>query len=104
MYPIGTLKVTWVLGPEYTTLNSQMFKKQDLDKAIEYGKNMGGKDFMIFELAENKGDSYSWKLLPYGDAKKFVSSMKNQDSAIFKGIVLVGAGLAVYGLLNLLSK
>ena len=105
MYPIGTIKVTWIKKEDFTILNSQMFKKQDLQKAIDFAKNVSqGKDFMIFELVEtNKNDGYTWKLLPYGDYKRFVRTMQNADSAIFKGIVLIGIGLAVFGLLNLVK-
>ena len=106
MYPIGTLKVTWLNKEDFTILRSQMFKEENIDQAIDFGKKMsGGKDFMIFQLMEKPTkDAYVWKLLPYGSSKRFINTMQNTDSIIFKGVVLLGLGLAIYGLLTLFKE
>ena len=82
MYPLGTIKVTWIKKDDFTILNSQMFKKQDLQSAIKFAENVSeNKDFMIFELqSKNDKDGYTWKLLPYGDYKRFIITMENADS------------------------
>jgi hypothetical protein len=35
---------------------------------------------MLFELDKTDGVSYTWKLLPYGDYKQYLSSMKFRDN------------------------
>jgi hypothetical protein len=83
-----------------------MFKAENIDQAIEYGKKMSdGQNFMIFKLIEtNNQDGYVWKLLPYGDSKRFIRVMENSESYVFKGLILLGVGLAFYGLLTLFKK
>ena len=106
MYPIGTLKVTWINKEDFTILRSQMFKKENIDQAVDFGKKMsGGKDFMIFQLTETPSkDAYVWKLLPFGDSKRFINTMQNSESIIFKGFILLGVGLAIYGLLTFFKE
>jgi hypothetical protein len=96
MYQIGTLKLTWIDKKDYTILKSIMFKKNELQKALQSSKPFGN-NFMLFELTENKNDSYSWKLLPYGDAKRFVNTMKLYDNILFKPFILLTIGFAFYG-------
>lgn len=103
MYQSGTLKLTWIDPKDYTILKSMMFKKGDLQKALEAAKPMGN-DFMLFELVETKNDAYTWKLLPYGDAKRFVSTMKVYDSFLFKPLLIVGISFAIYGLYKAFNK
>ena len=38
MYPIGTLKLTWINSNDYTILDSTMYKPQELDKALSEAK------------------------------------------------------------------
>jgi hypothetical protein len=104
MYPVGTLKVTWINENDYKTLRSQMFKKDELEEAIAYGKFMAKNDFMIFELVDQpQNDSYTWKLLPYGDAKRFVRTMENFNSTFFKLAVVTTVALAFYGLFRVMK-
>jgi hypothetical protein len=103
MYPIGTLKLTWINPKDYTILNSTMFKKDELQSALEASK-LFGNDFMLFELIKTKGDGYSWKLLPYGDAKRFVSTMKIYDNILFKPLVILGVFFAFYGIYEMVKK
>jgi hypothetical protein len=103
MYETGTLKLTWIDPKDYTVLNSVMFKKNELSKALEYAKRFGS-DFMLFELIQTKNDAYSWKLLPYGDAKRFVSTMKVYDNILFKPVVLVALSFAIYGVYKAFGK
>ncbi len=103
MYPIGTLKLTWIDPKDYTILNSIMFKKEELQKALEVAKPFKN-DFMLFELTQTKNDSYSWKLLPYGDAKRFVNTMKVYDNILFKPLVFLGVGFAFYGIYKAINK
>lgn len=105
MYEIGTIKVTWIYKDNFMVLNSKMFKKNELEKALAFAKGLNvGKDFMIFELMETKNDAYKWKLLPYGDADKFVKSMEYQNSRFLQGLVGLGLILAIYGTYKVFSK
>ena len=102
MYPIGTLKLTWINPNDYTILDSKMFKSDELEKALKETDNK--KDWMIFQLTWNKNDSYSWKLLPYGTADEFVRSMKIKDSLVIPFIAIAGTGLLVYLILDKISR
>lgn len=103
MYPIGTLKLTWIDPKDYTILKSMMFGKNDLNKALETAKPLKN-DFMLFELVQTKNDSYTWKLLPYGDANRFVRTMKFYDSILFKPLLILGVSFAVYGIYKAINK
>lgn len=73
MYPIGTLKVAWVeKNPEY--LSSDMFGPTQLTEAIALGEKKG--DYMIMQLVSQSKDYYRWKLMPYGNYKQYLRSMK----------------------------
>lgn len=96
MYPTGTIKLTWIDPSDYTILESKMFRKIDLMKAVEEAKTKPG--FMIFELLKTKNDEYTWKLLPYGEYKRFTRSMKLNDSILFKLGVLIFIGFGIYGI------
>jgi hypothetical protein len=102
MYPIGTLKLTWINSNDYTVLDSMMFKPEELDKALNEADKK--KDWMIFQLTWNKDDAYSWKLLPYGTADEFVRSMKIKDSLLIPYLAIAGAGLFIYLILDKISR
>lgn len=105
MYEIGTIKVTWIYRDNFMILNSMMFKKNELEKALEFAKRLQvGDDYMIFKLVDNKNDAYKWELLPYGDAKKFVKSMEYQNSRFLQGLVGLGLILAIYGAYKAIAK
>lgn len=73
MYPIGTLKVAWVeKNPEY--LSSDMFAPTQLGAAIALGEKKG--DYMIMQLVSQSKDYYRWKVMPYGNYKQYIRSMK----------------------------
>lgn len=72
MYPLGTLKVVWVEDNiEY--LSSDMFKPDQINQAVAYGKTKGA--FMIMELISQKKDLYRWKVLPYGKHKEYLKGV-----------------------------
>jgi hypothetical protein len=72
MYPLGTLKVVWVEDNiEY--LSSDMFKPDQINQAIAYGKTKGA--FMIMELISQQKDLYRWKVLPYGKHKEYLKGV-----------------------------
>lgn len=106
MYPLGTIKVTWIDKDDFTVLKSQMYPKDQLEKALAFSKALGvGSDFMIFQLIEIPSqDAYRWKLLPYGDAKKFIKSMEYQNSRFLQGLVGLGLILAIYGAYKAIAK
>lgn len=103
MYSSGTLKLTWIDPKDYTILKSVMFKKDELQKALQAAKPLGN-DFMLFELVETKNDAYTWKLLPYGDARRFVTTMKVYDNFLFKPLVVSSIFLAIYGVYKIIKK
>jgi hypothetical protein len=98
LYGSGTIKLTWINPNDYSILESKMFPKEKLQQALEESK--GKNKWMIFELKSNTGDQYSWSLLPYGEAKTFVKTMKFRDSVWYP--VLIGAG--ILGVIYLISK
>lgn len=72
MYPLGTLKVVWVEDNiEY--LSSNMFKPDQLNEAIAYGKKRG--DYMIMQLVSQEKDLYRWRLLPYGNYNQYLKGV-----------------------------
>ena len=92
LYGAGTVKLTWINPSDYSVLESKMFPKDKLRQALEESK--GKNKWMIFELKSTEGDQYSWSLLPYGEAKSFVRTMKFRDS-IWYPILIGGAVLTV---------
>jgi hypothetical protein len=73
MYPIGTIKVAWV-EKDVEYLSSDMFKPDELDKAVALGESVG--DYMIMQLIEQSKDYYRWRVLPYGRHKQYIKGMK----------------------------
>jgi|TARA_R100000908_G_C3697637_1_gene109418 hypothetical protein len=89
-YNKGTIKLTWIDPKDYTILNSRMFTNlQDAKLSVPQTKSKGN-NFLFFQLSETDGNSYSWKLLPYGKHKEYVNGMKLKDNPIYKfGIPLL---------------
>jgi hypothetical protein len=102
MYEIGTVKLTWINPKDYTLLESKMYKKEDLQKALSDAKTKP--DFMLFTLLNTKGDEYQWKLMPYGKANKFVQSMQLSKSTIVPYVAMGILGFAMYGIYKIFSK
>ena len=98
-YQQGTIKLTWIDPSNYKILNSSMFS--DIESALAQAPK---KNWMLFELDKTDGVSYTWKLLPYGDYKQYLSSMKFRDNKFlyFGGLALVFIG--IFTLLNKLDK
>ena len=97
MYQPGTLKLTWISPTDFSVLESTMLDKNNLSGALKLAETKP--NFMIFQLTETKGDFYKWKLLPYGEAKRFVFQMKMHHNklAYFVGLALLGfAGYGIY--------
>lgn len=101
MYEIGTIKLTWINPNNFKILESKMFSKDDLEKAIQEGNKLG--KFMIFELSSTSNDEYEWKLLDYGQSKDFVRSMQFRENPLAKMIVLGIVGLSIYGAYKLVK-
>ena len=97
MYQPGTLKLTWISPTDFSVLESTMLDKNNLSGALKLAETKP--NFMIFQLTETKGDFYKWKLLPYGEAKRFIFQMKMHHNklAYFVGLALLGfAGYGIY--------
>jgi hypothetical protein len=89
-YMKGTIKLTWIDPKNYGILCSKMF--ETLDEALKNTEDK--KDWLVFRLVESDGDSYKWELLPYGESKSYLSSMKVSDFLEKYGLyVLLGLGI-----------
>ena len=100
MYSEGTIKLTWINPSDYTILESSMY--DSVNTAL---KNIGDKkDWMIFQLQKVEGDSYKWKLLPYGKYKSFVNGMRFRNSGLYGITIFSIACLSFYGIYKLISK
>lgn len=102
MYELGTLKLTWIEPTDYTVLKSQMYKKDDLNKALRDAESKP--DWMLFQLQKTENDGYEWKLLPYGTYKSFVRSMKIRNSSWFPIAIIAGIGLGAFLILDKASQ
>jgi len=102
MYEIGTLKLTWINPQDYSILESKMFNKNALKEALEYAKNKP--DWMLFELKRTQDNEYQWKLLPFGEAKRFITSMKWQNSWLMPFVSIAILGFAGYGIYKTIKK
>lgn len=100
MYEKGTIKLTWINPTDYTVLDSSMYKS--VDEALANSKDK--KNFMLFELTERAGDTYKWKLLPYGSYKEFVRGMKLRDSKLAKIGMIAVLGFALFGIYKLVTR
>jgi hypothetical protein len=89
-YQEGTIKLTWIDPKNYEILNSSMF--ENVESAVAKApKN----NWMLFKLDKTDGINYTWKLLPYGDYKQYLSSMKFRDNKLlyFGGLAVVFVGI-----------
>jgi hypothetical protein len=78
-----------------------MFPKGALEQMQKYVEANNLKKHMAFELVATKNDEYEWRLLPYGEANKFLFHMKAQDSLIMWGVLVAILGFSVYGMYKL---
>lgn len=102
MYEIGTLKLTWINPNDYTILESKMFSKDELTKALRESESKP--DWMLFQLETTKDDAYKWKLLPYGTADSFLRSMKIRNNPWYPLLIVAGIGLGAYLILDKASS
>ena len=102
MYEIGTLKLTWINPLDYTLLESKMYNKTALKEALKDAESKP--DFMLFELVKTKDHSYEWKLLPYGEADRFVRSMQLSKNVYMPYLGLAVLGFAVYGIYKAIKR
>ena len=102
MYQPGTLKLTWINPNDFSVLESTMFDKNNLSGALKLAESKP--NFMLFELTETKGDYYKWKLLPYGEAKRFVFQMKMHHSKLMYIVGLALLGFAGYGIYKTIKR
>jgi hypothetical protein len=98
-YKIGTIKLTWIDPKDYTILESKMFNS--VDEALKnIPSEVKENEFMMFELIKTDGNSYEWKLLPYGIHKRFVQGMEFRDNKLY---YYGSMGLGVLGAFYLLK-
>ena len=57
-----------------------------------------GDQWLLMELVQSDGKKYSWKLLPYGRHKSYVSGMKFRDNTILR---LVTIAIFLFGAYSL---
>ncbi len=98
MYPLGTIKLTWINPNDFSVLESQMYDPKRLDLALADAK--GKPDWMIFQLTSTTNDAYTWKLLPYGTYKSFIRSMQFRNSVWYSMLLAGGIALGVYLLID----
>ena len=97
MYKEGTIKVAWINPSNFNELSSTMYSS--LPEALESTKSKS--DFMIMRLIENKGDSYKWEVLPYGDYKSYNYGMKISKNPIAQAIL---GALILFGAYSVVQK
>jgi hypothetical protein len=91
-YLKGTIKLTWIDPSDFSVLSSEMF--ETLEEALKNTKDK--KDWLVFRLKESDGNKYKWELLPYGESKNYINSMKVSDFIDKYGIyVLIGIGALI---------
>lgn len=100
-YSKGTIKLTWIDPKNYEILNSAMFETIDgaLSKVPKNNEN-----WMIFRLESTDGVNYTWKLLPYGQYKEYISGMKFRDSPVLYYGSLALMIFGAYSFLRLFAK
>ena len=88
-YKEGTIKLTWITKDKVSILNSTMF--DNVQEALANRNNFyNGKDWLLMELIKTDGNTYEWKLLPYGDFKSYKIGMHIKDN---KTNYLIGISL-----------
>lgn len=81
-YEKGTIKVVWVENNIHE-IHSRMF--EDEKEAAQFAKDKH--EYVIFSLIkQNNMETFSWKLLPYGNYKIYVMLMRFYHR--FKGNLL----------------
>jgi hypothetical protein len=61
-------------------------------------------NWMIFKLEQTDGVNYSWKLLPYGQYKEYISGMKFRDNKILYYGALALTIYGAYSVLKMFAK
>jgi hypothetical protein len=102
MYEIGTIKLTWINPLDYTLLESKMYNKTALNEALKDAQSKP--DFMLFELVKTQNHQYEWKLLPYGEADRFVRSMQVSKNVLMPYVGLAIIGFAAYGIYKVIKR
>lgn len=101
MYEKGTIKITWINPKDFSVLESQMFNKVNLQEALKVANTKP--NFMVFELTENKGNYYKWKLLPYGEHDRFIRAMEMNANPLYKIALFAFIGFGIYGIYKTLK-
>ena len=100
-YSVGTYKLTWIDPKNYEILNSAMFETIEgaLSKVPKDNEN-----WLLFRLESTDGINYTWKLLPYGQYKEYINSMKLSDNPIIRygaiALIIFGA----YSIIRMIGK
>ncbi len=91
-YLKGTIKLTWIDPNDFSVLSSEMF--ETLEEALK--NTADKKDWLVFRLKESDGNKYKWELLPYGESKNYINSMKVSDFLDKYGLyLLIGLGIVI---------
>jgi hypothetical protein len=100
-YSEGTIKLTWIDPKNYTILNSAMFETIDgaISKAPKDNDN-----WLLFKLETTDGLNYTWKLLPYGQYKEYISGMKFRDNPFLYYGTLALMILGAFSIVKLIGK
>jgi hypothetical protein len=102
VYPLGTIKLTYINPSKYEFLHGEMYP--DVKTALENANNLSESDqWLIMELVKSDGKKYSWKLLPYGKYKGYVSGMKFRKSTILRLITIAIFLFGVYSIGKILN-
>ena len=96
-YQIGTIKLTYINPDDYKILHGEMYDTIPEALAQVDQKNKGN-NWLLFELIQTDGKSYSWKLLPYGKHRGYISGMKLRDNTILR---LIMTAIFLYGIFTL---
>lgn len=100
IYPVGTIKLTWIDDLNNSILHSKMYKS--VDEALK--NTQSKKNWLIFNLKSVDGDNYTWDLLPYGTSKKYQLGMSFVDNKILMLSSLTLVGLGVFYVFKLFKK
>lgn len=103
-YPIGTLKLTWVNPQNFTTLESKMFRVDELPTLMDEVQRNKIKKFLVFKLVENDQNYYKWELQPQGNFKEFNFGMSIYENRFYQVLILGILGFAFYGIYKTIKK
>ena len=102
IYPIGTIKLTYINPSKYEFLHGEMYP--DVKTALENANRLSNDEqWLLMELVKSDGKKYSWKLLPYGKYKGYVSGMIFRKNMIFRLIVISIFLFGVYSIGKILN-